>query len=168
MLFRSTACTNEGDLVFSLDLIKQEFPAYGTTDFREPAYQVLQEGGSRITNFVYRNHDIFQGKKKLDGLPATYVECDEEATTLEVSLYDKQIDVEVRLSYTVFEEMNAIARSAQFINYGQEKVELTRALSASLDLPDSNFEMVQLSGSWARERHIKRSEERRVGKECPV
>lgn len=151
----NTACTNEGDLVFSLDLIKQEYPAYGTTDFREPVYQVLQEGGSRITNFVYRNHEIFHGKKKLDGLPATYVEGDEEATTLEVSLYDKEIDVEVQLSYTVFEEMNAIARSAKFINHGQGKVDLTRALSASLDLPDSNFEMVQLSGSWARERHIK-------------
>jgi len=151
----NTACTNEGDLVFSLDLIKQEYPAYGTTDFREPVYQVLQEGGSRITNFVYRNHEIFHGKKKLDGLPATYVEGDEEATTLEVSLYDKEIDVEVRLSYTVFEELNAIARSGKFINHGQGKVNLTRALSASLDLPDSNFEMVQLSGSWARERHIK-------------
>nr|WP_251047458.1 alpha-galactosidase [Planococcus sp. ISL-110] len=151
----NTACVNEGDLVFSLDLIKQEYPAYGTTDFREPAYQVLQEDGSRITDFVYKDHQIFGGKKKLDGLPATYVENEDEATTLEISLYDQAIDVEVRLSYTVFEKLNAITRSAQFINHGQADVNLTRALSASIDLPDSDFEMVQLSGSWARERHIK-------------
>ena len=151
----NTACVNEGDLVFSLDLLKQEYPAYGTTDFREPAYQILQEDGSRITNFVYRDHRMFGGKKKLEGLPATYAESDEEASSLEIFLYDKEIDVELRLSYTLFEELNAITRSARFINRGQADVNLTRALSASIDLPDSNFEMVQLSGSWARERHIK-------------
>ncbi|PSL30581.1 alpha-galactosidase [Planomicrobium soli] len=151
----NTACVNEGDLVFSLDLIKQEYPAYGTTDFREPAYQVLQESGSRITNFIYQSHQIFKGKKRLEGLPATYVENEDEATSLEISLYDKKIDVEVRLSYTVFEELGAITRSAQFINHGQRNVNLTRALSASIDLAGSDFEMVQLSGSWARERHVK-------------
>ncbi|TWT05912.1 alpha-galactosidase [Planomicrobium sp. CPCC 101079] len=151
----NTACVNEGDLVFSLDLIKQEYPAYGTTDFREPAYQVLQESGSRITNFIYQDHQIYEGKKKLEGLPATYVERENEATTLEISLVDEKTGMEIKLLYTVFEELNAIARSARFINHGQLEVNLTRALSASIDLPGSDFEMVQLSGSWARERHVK-------------
>ena len=151
----NTACVYEGDLVFSLDILKQEYPAYGTTDFREPAYQVLQQSGSRITNFVYQHHTIYQGKNKLAGLPATYVEHDEEATTLEISLYDEAIDVEIQLSYSVFEQLNAITRSARFINHGREEVNLTRAMSASIDLPDADFEMVQLSGAWARERHMK-------------
>ncbi len=150
----NTACVYEGDLVFSLDILKQEYPAYGTTDFREPAYQVLQQDGSRITNFVYQNHKIYQGKNKLEGLPATYVEDDAEATTLEISLYDEAIDMEIQLSYTAFEQLNAITRSARFINHGSKEVNLTRAMSASIDLPDSDFEMVQLSGAWARERHI--------------
>ncbi len=151
----NTACVNEGDLVFSLDLIKQEYPAYGTTDFREPAYQVLQESGSRITDFVYQEHRVYPGKKKLEGLPATYAENDEEATTLEISLMDEKTGVEIQLLYTVFEALNAITRSARFINHGESAVDLTRALSASIDLPGSDFEMVQLSGSWARERHVK-------------
>ncbi len=150
----NTAFVYEGDLVFSLDILKQEYPAYGTTDFREPAYQVLQQDGSRITNFVYQNHKIYQGKNKLEGLPATYVEDDAEATTLEISLYDEAIDMEIQLSYTAFEQLNAITRSARFINHGSKEVNLTRAMSASIDLPDSDFEMVQLSGAWARERHI--------------
>ncbi|WP_404451942.1 alpha-galactosidase [Virgibacillus necropolis] len=145
----------EGNNAFSLDLIKQEYPAYGTTDYREPAYQILQENGSRTTNFEYKEHEIYQGKKLLDGLPATYVEDENEATTLEITLYDNQIGVEIRLSYTVFEDFNTITRSTEFINYGKEKVNLTRALSASVDFFDSDFEMIQLSGSWARERHIK-------------
>ncbi|MBS4175131.1 alpha-galactosidase [Bacillus sp. FJAT-49736] len=150
-----TACVFEGDSSFSLDTIKQEYPCYGTTDFREPAYHILQEDGSRITNFEYISHKIFTGKPKLDGLPATYVNSQDEATTLEIKLYDELIQVEITLLYTVFEKMNVITRSATFMNYGKEKVNLQRALSASMDFFDSNFEMIQLSGAWARERHMK-------------
>jgi alpha-galactosidase len=149
------ACVFEGDLSFSLDTSKQEFPAYGTTDFREPAYQILQENGSRITNFVYKGHSIYQGKPELEGLPATYVEKENEASTVEISLYDELIDAEIIMYYTVFERLNVITRSVKFLNHGKENLNLTRALSASVDFFDSDFEMVQLSGSWARERHVK-------------
>ncbi len=145
----------DGDLTFSLDTIKQEFPSYGTTDFREPAYQILQENGSRITQFKYKGHRIYQGKPKLNGLPATYVEKEQEATTLEISLYDELIDAEIILQYTVFEQFSAITRNAKYINYGAEALNLTRAMSASIDFFDADFEMIHLSGSWGRERHVK-------------
>lgn len=145
----------EGDQTFSLDTLKQEFPAYGTTDFREPAYQILQENGSRITNFEYQQHKIYKGKPSLEGLPATYVEDENEATTLEITLYDEVIDAELVLLYTVYEDLNVITRSAKFYNNGKEKLNLTRALSANVDFFDNDFEMVHLSGSWSRERHVK-------------
>lgn len=145
----------EGDQTFSLDTLKQEFPAYGTTDFREPAYQILQENGSRITNFEYQEHKIYKGKPSLEGLPATYVEDENEATTLEITLYDEVIDAELVLLYTVYEDLNVITRSAKFHNNGKEKLNLTRALSANVDFFDNDFEMVHLSGSWSRERHVK-------------
>lgn len=153
---RATAsCVFEGDLAFSLDQTKQEYPSYGTSDYREPAFQILQENGSRITNFTYRDHKIFSGKPRLDGLPATYVERDEEATTILITLVDDVISAEIQLLYTVYEAFNVITRSAKFINFGSEDLKLTRALSASVDFFDSDYEMVQLSGSWARERHVK-------------
>lgn len=148
------ACVYEGDS-FSLDTLKQEYPSYGTTDFREPAFQILQENGSRITNFEYRHHKIYKGKPKLEGLPATYVEKEEEAITLEISLYDKLIDTEIQLLYTVFSEWNALSRSARVVNHGQQALNLTRIMSASIDFFDSQFEMVHLSGSWGRERYVK-------------
>ncbi|WP_407271336.1 alpha-galactosidase [Radiobacillus sp. PE A8.2] len=144
----------EGDNKFSLDLIKQEYPAFGTTDFREPAYQLLQENGSTTTHFEYKEHTIYKGKKKLENLPATYVEAETEATTLEVSLYDRVIDAELLLTYTVFEKFDAITRSTKFVNHGNQNLNLFRVMSASVDFFDSDFEMIQLSGSWARERHI--------------
>ncbi|MBM7571940.1 alpha-galactosidase [Aquibacillus albus] len=144
----------EGNSEFSLDIIKQEYPAFGTTDFREPAYQISQESGSNTSNFEYKEHNIYKGKKKLEGLPATYVESETEATTLEVCLYDSVIDAEIKLTYTVFEELDAITRTTKFINHGNQNLNLTRVMSASIDFFDSDFEMIQLSGSWARERHI--------------
>ncbi|XJZ26713.1 alpha-galactosidase [Bacillota bacterium Lsc_1132] len=151
----NVACVFEGDLSFSLDTSKQEYPAYGTTDFREPAYQILQENGSRITNFVYKEHKIYSGKPNLEALPATYVEEEGEATTLEISLYDELINAEIILYYTIFEQFNAITRSVKFVNHGVENLNLTRAMSMCIDFFDSDFEMIQLSGGWARERHVK-------------
>lgn len=146
--------TCAGDPHFSLDLLKQEYPAYGTTDFRRPGYQILQENGSRITNFVYKGHEIYNGKPKLEGLPATYVEQGDEATTLEVNLVDELIDAKICLFYTIYEDRNVITRSVKFFNSGSEKIKLDRVMSACLDFSDSNYEMVQLSGGYARERYV--------------
>ena len=77
-------CSYEGNLEFSMEHIKQEYPSYGTGDMRYPAYEILQKNGSRISEFVYKEHQIYQGKPKLSGLPATYVEKETEATTLEI------------------------------------------------------------------------------------
>ena len=101
----------EGEYEFSLEHIKQEYPSYGTTDFKYPAYEIIQNNGSRITNFEYIEHKIYGGKPKLKGLPATYTESDAEADTLEIKLYDKEIDVELVLNYTIFNNESAIARS---------------------------------------------------------
>ena len=144
----------EGDVTFSSELLKQEYPAYGKGDFREPAYQILQLDGSRITEFEYVSHEIISGKPKLDGLPGTYVESETEAETLVVNLEDKVKTLQLKLMYTVFKDYDAIARSAKFINGGDEKVYLTRALSGNVDMPDADFDLVHLSGAWSRERHI--------------
>ena len=78
----------EGDRNFSLEHIRQEYPVYGTTDYRHPAIEILQKNGSRISEFVYEGYEITAGKVKLQGLPATYTESDEEAMTLRVYLKD--------------------------------------------------------------------------------
>lgn len=153
---RSNSTTQyEDDPSFSLEMIRQEFPSYGTTDYREPAYQIIYEDGSRISNFEFEDYKIYMGKPNLDGLPATYVEQDEEAITLEIVLRDHHTDTEINLLYTVFANYNALTRSAKIINKSKTELNLARAMSANIDFFDSNFEMIQLSGAWARERHVK-------------
>lgn len=138
----------------SLEHVRQEYPAYGTTDFRMPAYELLQSNGSRITDFVYVSHKITQGKPRLEGLPATYTEKPEEASTLAIRLRDELLQVEIVLSYTIFSQLNVISRSVEFSNQGETTCYLNRAMSMSLDLPDRDYAFMQLSGWWGRERAV--------------
>ncbi|MFC4402776.1 alpha-galactosidase [Gracilibacillus xinjiangensis] len=151
----NTPYLKEGDMSFTLEQTKQEYPSYGTTDFREPAFQIIQEDGSRITDFQYKSHRIFEGKPKLAGLPATYAEKGDNVETVEITLYDRLMDAELILLYSVYEDYDAITRSAKFINHSKQHLNITRAMSANIDLIDANYEMLQLSGAWARERHVK-------------
>lgn len=146
----------EEDKFFSLDQIKQEYPSYGSSDYRRPAFEIKQPNGSNISAFAYRSHRIFDGKEPLAGLPATYVEQKEEAQTLEITLEDELLNMEIVLSYTVFEDYAAVARSVRFTNKGAAEYDLTAAMSMSIDLPDCNYEWIQLSGAWSRERSIKK------------
>ena len=146
---------------FSLDMIKQEYPSYGTGDYREPAFAVLQENGSRIVDFKYKSHSIKNEKKKLTGLPAVYANEDDKVETLEIVLEDEVIDAELILSYSIFEKYSAIMRNVKIINKGNQKLNIEKIMSASLDLPDSEYILTQLSGAWGRERYVTEREIKR-------
>jgi alpha-galactosidase len=141
---------------FSLDTLPQEYPAYGNTDFRAPAYQVHLENGSTISDLRYKTHRIYKGKPKLEGLPATYVEHENEAETLEIVLEDRVIGLHVTLLYTVYERWNVMTRSVRFDNNGFERIKLLRALSMNVDFPHADYEWLHLPGAWARERAVER------------
>lgn len=150
-----TAYRKEGNVFYSLEHLKQELPEYGTSDFRHPAISIRQENGSQITDFCYYKHDIQFGKPLLDGLPATYVVDDKECQTLIVTLKDDLTGLEVDLHYTIFQDFPVISRHTEIRNCGVANQFIEQIASLNLDLPDANYEWLQLSGAWARERHIK-------------
>ena len=146
----------EGNSTFSLENIKQEYPTFGCGDMRFPAYEIERENGSHVVEFVYKEHKIYDGKPKLEGLPATYVESDDEAQTLELVLEDTSINTRIVLLYTIYEAFPVIARSVRFECDSDEKITLLSAMSACVDLPDKDYEMIDLAGVWARERRVRR------------
>lgn len=146
----------EGNSTFSLENIKQEYPTFGCGDMRFPAYEIERENGSHVVEFVYKEHKIYNGKPKLEGLPATYVESDDEAQTLELVLEDTSINTRIVLLYTIYEAFPVIARSVRFECDSDEKITLLSAMSARVDLPDKDYEMIDLAGVWARERYVRR------------
>jgi alpha-galactosidase len=142
------------DPAFSLEAVKQEFPVYGKTDFREPAVSIKTIEGSHITDFKFKGYKVLEGKPELEGLPSTYVDDRGEATTLQIFLEDKNLGAELTLNYTIFRDHAVITRSSSLRNNGSEKFFIERLMSTSIDFNHKNFIMHQLSGAWTRERHV--------------
>ncbi|MEZ3508054.1 MAG: hypothetical protein K1W10_14100, partial [Lachnospiraceae bacterium] len=65
-----------GDRSLSLDVLPQEFPCYGTGDFRSAAFNVRNVEGVHGVDLRYAGHQIRRGKYALPGLPAVYEEED--------------------------------------------------------------------------------------------
>jgi len=142
---------------FQLEATPEEYPGYGSTDLRSPAIELQFEDGSTTTDLRYDGYKIYKGKPPLKGLPSTYIENDEEAETLEIYLKDELKNVKVILTYNVFEDFNVITKSVKIINESKEEVNILRALSANVDFKEDDFDFIHLSGAWARERHIVRT-----------
>lgn len=136
---------------YSMEINRQEYPSFGTTDFGTPAFEIEMPNGSKVSSFTYKSHNIYKGKRTIEGLPATYA-GEDEAMTLEIELRDDVAKATLILYYTIFEKYAVIARHAEFINNGASKLKINKALSACVDLPDQNYEWMQFSGAWARER----------------
>ncbi|WP_193437445.1 alpha-galactosidase [Sporolactobacillus pectinivorans] len=141
---------------FTLSTLPLEYPAYGNGDYRHPAYQVQLKDGSTVTDLRYAGHNIYHGKKKLAGLPATYVENNQEAQSLDILLQDRISGLSVVLTYSVFRDFDAITRSVRFENDGAASFRLQRALSASLDFRDDGLDSLTFYGSHNNERNINR------------
>lgn len=149
------SCIFEESKDFSLEHLKQEYGVYGSGDYRMPAVDVLQENGSRILDLCYEDYEVQEGKPSLPGLPAIYTENEKEAETLILCLGDKVTGLKVRLMYTIFAAEGIIARSVSFANNGNQALHLATAMSLCMDLPDHDYEWMQFSGAWARERHLR-------------
>ncbi len=140
------------DFEEQLDQCPCEYPSFGSTDFRPPAIEVRAADGSSLVDLRYSSHTITRGKPRLPGLPATYVEDPAEADTLHICLHDRRLGLEVCLSHTIYRDHGAVARSLCVTNRSLEPIRLERVLSFVLDLKHHTWDILSLSGSWARER----------------
>ena len=150
---------NNRDRSSFLDTFPMEYPGNGVGDYRESVIAVLDKNGHSAVQFFYRSHQIFDGKKKIPGLPASFAK-ETECQTLEIVTEDPVLGLEAVLVYTVFAGSDVITRSVRVTNHEAETSALTKVMSASFDMDAEDYEMLTLHGSWARERQI---EQRPVG-----
>ncbi len=143
-----------GQKDFKLEQMPQIYPSHGYSDLREPAFAFAYEDGSRITDLRYRSHQIHRNKKELPGLPSVRPAYDCEV--LELVLYDELKQMEVTLTFGVYESHDAITQSVSVKNESRETVCMEKLCSASVDLLNSDFDLLHLAGAWAREFQIKR------------
>lgn len=145
------------DRTFSRDTLPKEYSGAGEMDYHTPATIVRQENGSNALMLKYKNYKIEDGKPKLEGLPAAYVENEKEAQTLTITLEDELTGLEYDLLYTVYREVSIITRSVKVRNTGKKTVFLEKVASLQLDFVDRDFDSICLPGAHANERHLERS-----------
>lgn len=144
----------QDDVPYSYEYLKQELPESGSSDYRLASLKVEMSNGDTSMDLRYSGHKIYKGKKKLKDVPFSYVENKNNALSLEVFLRDKYSGLEVICYYTIFENIGMISRSLKLTNYGNSTLDIQKIMSINLDLPDSDYELLQLSGAWGRERYI--------------
>ncbi|MBO6053610.1 MAG: alpha-galactosidase [Clostridia bacterium] len=143
---------------FSLDIAPQEFPVYGTGDYRPSALMVRRADGSAATSLRYVSHEALPGKPRLDSQPTVSADED-EADTLAVTLCDPGSGLRVRLYYTAMRTLPVIVRRAAAENPTSGPLTIERIASASLDFATwmEPAELLHLWGTWGRERTIERT-----------
>lgn len=140
-----------------LEAQAQEYPAYGYTDLRMPAYTVRHKFGNSVTRMVYKSHEIKEDAVAyVKGMPALF-KGDKSAQTLEITLWDEAVGLEAVLSYTVFDEYDVILRSTKLVNKSGEKMIVESAYSTNIDFDKADFDLVYFPGAWCREREFIRT-----------
>lgn len=139
----------------SFEHIKQEFPVYGTTDFRYPAIEIAYPDGDHISHLSYVGYTQLSGKQTSNLQPMLRA-GEEDAATLIIHLKDNYSQAAIDLHYTIYREQAVIVRRVVVHNRGEESLRLKRLLSMSIDFPHDDFELLHLYGAWARETHLER------------
>lgn len=148
-----------GDRGYSLDTWPQEYPAFGTGDYRRSCFLAEHADGSRAAEFLYVSHKIYPGKYSLPGLPALRAPED-DADTLEIRLKDRSTELEVVLYYGVLEKADVITRACRIENKGNSSVNLYRVMSCCLDFFGGDMDLITFSGRHAMERKMQRDHTR--------
>ena len=132
-------------------------PVRGAGYYQTPSVCAINERGDDVVRLKYESHEIIRGKKALNGLPMVYTESADEATTAVITLKDPLTGLCVQVSYTLMEALDVITRSVNIENAGCEKLVLTHMMSASMPMYGSDYDVINLSGGWARERYVNRT-----------
>lgn len=143
------------DRTFSMDVLPQEYSGYGNGDYRINAMEMEQDDGSDAVHLRYESHRILPGKYSLNGLPSMYG-TDEEAQTLEITLYDRISNLKVKLLYGVFPNLDVITRAVRMENHGQKRVTIKRAMSMEMDYQNKHMNFVHFYGRHTMERLTER------------
>ncbi len=151
---------------YSYDALPMEFPVFGNGDLRAPALSIQNHDGSLACDLRYAGYEIREGKYALPGLPAVYVDQeqeaamqeaaqeDQQAATLEVTLKDQASGALCRLLYGVLPELDIITRSVRIENTGSASFTLKKLLPCSIDFLPGAYDVLSFYGRHGYERKL--------------
>lgn len=110
----------------------QEYPAWGSAFYTEPALKVSFPDGNRDLVLHYLSHTI-------------------DGSHVSVLLKDISRDVRVELRYDMDPDSGILARSAHIENHTGKPLFVQQAAAATWNLPAQDYVLHSLSGRWAAE-----------------
>ncbi len=138
------------------DTFPWEFGCPGLGDFHEHCIEVYDLDGNQALEFFYQGYQIYEGKKALPGLPGLFG-SQKDCQTLELTMIEYHLGLELTLVYTVFPEVDVISRYTRVKNVGDETLALGRLFSLCFDLRNpEEYDWITLHGAWGRERAVER------------
>ncbi|HIY94027.1 alpha-galactosidase [Companilactobacillus sp. HBUAS56275] len=144
-----------GNQYSSLSRLMQEYPEYGTGDYRLPAFEINYPDGDEISNFEYANYKIIDGVPDIKGMPhVRYSKSD--CQTLIVTLKDQYSGLKMKLNYTIDSINASLIRNVEVVNDGEQIYTVKSLKSMALDVPNDDYDLITLNGIWAREKQVNR------------
>ena len=120
----------------STGITPQEYPAWGSALYTEPALKVSFPDGNRDLVLHYLSHTL-------------------NGSHVSVLLKDISRDVRVELRYDIDPDSGILARSAHIENHTGKSLFVLQAAAATWNLPAGNdYLLHSLSGRWAAEWHL--------------
>lgn len=151
--FSGNPAAAKEDRSYSLDVLPQEFPYWGSGDFRSSSLVVRGGDGACGCDLRYRGYEIMPGKYGLPCLPAVYSESGEDgAESLKILLEDERLSLRVELLYGVLPKLDVITRSVVVRNLGSALFRVEKLQSACLDFVGGDYDLISFHGRHAMER----------------
>ena len=157
------------DRTYSLDALPQEFPAYGSGDYRSTALKVRYPDGTTACDLRYLKHEIREGKYSLPGLPAlfdTLPDAEDHASgsskeaqsdTLVITLEDTRRMFYVHLYYGVMENLDIITRAVCVENHSDADLYIENIQSVCVDHLYGDYDLHTFYGRHVKERNYQRT-----------
>ena len=138
---------------YCLDTELLEYSGIGKGDYRHSPIELIMPDGSFVTDFVYSSYELRDGSYECDTLPTAYG----DAQTLIITLTDKKYGkIALKLSFTVYEDTDVIARNTELYNGDEGAVYIRKLMSFMHDHARADFDIITLDGAWAKEAHEQR------------
>lgn len=145
------------DRTYSLDALPQEYPSYGSGDYRSCALKVRYPDGSFSTELKYKDFELKKGKYSLPGLPSVYETEEISADTLIITLEDTRRLFYVHLYYGVFEKLDIITRAVRIENRSDTVLTFENVQTACIDFLHGDFDLHTFHGRHVKERTHQRT-----------
>ena len=118
----------------------------------KPASFIVSQNDDEITDFRFEEFKVGVVNEYREFYPHSR-NIKEEDNTLLIVLKDVRRDVYLHLYYTLLANENVLLRSSKIINKTNDKINVKRLMSLTLDFPYENQSLIHFPGQWSNERN---------------